>query len=510
MDARQIMDTTGAHAHASTSGLDVRRLRSRGGAGIERATGAFGLPVSNLRPPMAPASQTPPLRRLLSLAWPIIISRSSQTVVSVCDAAMVSHLGEDSLAATTTGGLNLMAFYILPMGVVFIVSSFASQLYGRGDHAGARRYGFYGLAVAAMAQVLYFAAALAAPHYVEAIGYAPNVAKLMQQFMAVRLLTGGAAIGLEALGNYYGGLGNTRLPMATQVLCMVLNVALNWVLISGHFGAPALGVVGSATGSALATLTAFLVLLGCFLSGVGEDPSARQGKPKLRFAELTRMLRYGIPSGLNWFVEFGAFSLFINLIIKGLGTTTLAAFMAAMEVNQVAFMPAFGLTSAGAILVGQAIGSKELERVPQTVKLTAMVACGWMGFVGVVYLLFARTVILPFTPPGPGREAFLAVASHILTLSITWQMFDATVMTLAEALRAAGDTAFTAWVRGLVAWFVFVPGSYISVRLLGGGIGWIVFWLTGYIALMAFILFLRFRSGVWRRLDLAGSEMPPV
>ncbi|WP_170229521.1 MATE family efflux transporter [Polyangium fumosum] len=459
---------------------------------------------------LVPVEQTPSLRRLLDLAWPIIISRSAQVVVSVSDAAMVSHLGQDSLAATTTGGLNLMAFFLLPMGVVFIVSSFASQLYGRGDHAGARRYGYYGLAVAAMAQLLYFAGALVIPRAVAAIGYTPAVATLMQQWLTVRLCTGGAAIGLEALGNYYGGLGNPRLPMATQVLCMVLNVALNWVFISGHLGAPALGVVGSALGSALATLTAFLVLLGCFLAGVGEHPSARQGKAQLRFAELVRMLRFGIPSGLNWFVEFGAFSLFINVVINGLGTTTLAGFMASMEVNQVAAMPAFGLTSAGAILVGQAIGAKNLDQVPKTVKLTALVACGWMGFVGLVYLVFARYCMLPFAPPGAEREAFLDIAAQLLTLSITWQMFDATVMTLAEALRAAGDTAFTAWVRGIVAWCVFVPGSFISVRVLGGGIGWVVFWLTGYIAIMAFVLFLRFRSGAWRKLDLAGTEIPAL
>ncbi|WP_170319767.1 MATE family efflux transporter [Polyangium spumosum] len=459
---------------------------------------------------MATASHAPSLRRLLDLAWPIIVSRSAQTVVSVADAAMVAHLGEEGLAATTTGALNLMAFFILPMGVVFIVSSFASQLYGRGDHAGARRYGFYGLAVAAMAQVLYLVAALFAPRAVAAIGYSPAVAALMSQYIVCRLFTGGAAIGLEALGNYYGGLGNTRLPMAAQVFCMALNIALNWVLIFGHLGAPALGVYGAALASALSTLIAFLVLLGCFLAGYGEHTSARKSKAKLRLAELGRMLRFGFPSGLNWFVEFAAFSLFINLVINGLGTTTLAAFMAAMQVNQVAFMPAFGLTSAGAILVGQSIGAKALDEVPKTVKLTAFVTCGWMGFVGLVYLAFARLCMLPFAPPGAEREAFLDIAAQILTLSITWQLFDATVMTIAEALRAAGDTAFTAWVRGIAAWFVFVPGSYVSVRVLGGGIGWVVFWLTGYIALMAFVLLLRFRGGAWRKLDLAGAEMPPV
>ncbi|MGH7806208.1 MAG: MATE family efflux transporter, partial [Candidatus Binatia bacterium] len=88
------------------------------------------------------------------LAWPIVVSRSSQVVIGVADAVMVAQLGEAALAATTTGALNVVAFLILPFGIVFIVSTFSSQLYGEGDLEGARRYGFYGLAVALGATVI--------------------------------------------------------------------------------------------------------------------------------------------------------------------------------------------------------------------------------------------------------------------------------------------------------------------------------------------------------------------
>src|SRR5262245_38085760 len=91
---------------------------------------------------------SPRLARLLELAWPIVVSRSTQVVIGVCDAVMVAPLGEAALAATTTGALNVYAFFILPMGVTFIVSTFSAQLCGERDFAGARRYGFYGLAVA--------------------------------------------------------------------------------------------------------------------------------------------------------------------------------------------------------------------------------------------------------------------------------------------------------------------------------------------------------------------------
>jgi MATE family multidrug resistance protein len=87
-------------------------------------------------------------RQLFTLAWPIVLARSAQAAIGFADAAMIAVLGKDALAATTTGALNTFALFILPMGLVFIVQSFAAQLLGQGDLAGARRYAWYGLLVA--------------------------------------------------------------------------------------------------------------------------------------------------------------------------------------------------------------------------------------------------------------------------------------------------------------------------------------------------------------------------
>lgn len=421
---------------------------------------------------------------------------------------MTAPLGENALAATTTGGLNLLSLFILPMGAVFIISSFTSQLYGRGDHGGARRYGFYGLAFCMLLELIYLGVIGFVPSVIGMLDYSPAVKQLMIDYTQVRLIGGGAAIGLEALGNYYGGLGNTRLPMASQILSMVLNVGLNWILIFGHCGAPAMGVKGAALASTISTIVGFVVLLGCFLRGVGEDSSARRNLGTLSVTEFFRMLRFGLPSGINWFVEFAAFAVFVNVVLNGLGTTTLAAFMAAMQINQISFMPAFGLSSAGAILVGQSIGAKEWDAVPKTVRLTAMTTCTWQGTVAIIYILFSKYVMLPFAPPGTERAAFLELGAHVLVLSATWQLTDALSMSFAEALRAAGDTTFTAWARAIIAWVLFVPGAYVSVRVLGGGIGWAVFWLSTYLGVLALVLWWRFRSGVWKTLDLTGQELP--
>ncbi len=466
--------------------------------------------------PASPAAPDPAaagpggLRTLLALAWPIVVSRSSQVVVGVADAVMVAHLGATALAATTAGAMNAFSLFILPMGVVFIVSSFASQLTGRGDRAGARRYGWYGLAVAAATQGLGLALIPAVGGLLALLDLAPDVRALMVDYLALRLWSGGAAIGLEALANYYGGLGRTRLPMVANVVAMVLNVGGNWLLIDGHLGLPAMGVPGAALASSISTWLAFLGLLGWFLlEGRRDRGAAPAAARQLHLGELGRMLRFGLPSGLNWFFEFFAFNFYVTVVVAGLGTTSLAALMAVMQVNSVAFMPSFALASAGAILVGQAIGAGRKDEVTGLVGLTFKVAAGWQVAAGFAYLLLPGLLFAPFATDPVSGPALLVAGERMLRLSAAWQLFDAAAAVLAEALRAAGDTSFTMWSRIVIAWAIFVPGSWITVRTLGGGDLAALAWVVVYLALLAAALWRRFRGGAWRHLTLVEPAPSP-
>jgi multidrug resistance protein, MATE family len=447
--------------------------------------------------PEAPRPAT--LKALLTLAWPIIISRSSQVVVGLSDALLVAHLGKAALAATATGAFNAFALLILPMGIVFIVSSYASQLYGKGDLVGARRYGFYGLWIAVAAQVISLGGVAIAPWVLAQLGYDEDVRTLMTGYLALRMLSGGAAIGIEALSNYYGGLGRTRLPMIASVVAMVLNVALNWVLIDGHLGAPAMGVRGSALASTIATSFAFVGLLAWFLY---EGKAAGAIVPKLKWSEFAQLLRFGVPSGLNWFFEFFAFNFFINVVVVGLGTSALAAMNSVLNINSVSFMPAFGVSSAGAILVGQSIGAGQKDRVQGLVWLTFKTNAAWQGLVGLIYLAVPGLLLAPFKSDEADAQQMMEIGVRMLMLSAAWQLFDAAVSTVAEALRAAGDTAYTLWARLIISWALFVPGSYVTVRVMGGNDLVAMAWVVGYLAVLAGVLTLRFRGGAWKKLEL--------
>jgi MATE family multidrug resistance protein len=187
-------------------------------------------------------------------------------------------------------------------------------------------------------------------------------------------------------------------------------------------------------------------------------------------------------------------------MLAGLGGETVAALNVVLAVNSLSFMPAFGLASAGAILAGQAIGAGERERVWPQVKVTLICNMVWMGTIAVVYLVFPHAVLSLFDSERGGRMA--AIGASMLAISAAWQLADAIGMTLSEALRAAGDTAWTAAVRLTVAWLVFVPSAYLVVSRWHGGPDGAMLCLVGYIALQAGLLAWRFRSGRWKQIQL--------
>jgi multidrug resistance protein, MATE family len=443
---------------------------------------------------------------LLGLAWPIIVSRSTQVVDGLADALMVAHLGESALAATATGAMNTFLLVIFPMGICFIVSSFSAQLTGRGDALGARRFGFYGLLVALVAGVLGIASIPLVPAVLDRFDYSPEVGRLMTDYIQVRLFSIGMIVGAEALANYYGGIGNTRRQMVANLSSMVVNIVANWLLIDGHLGLPALGVAGAAWSSVLANGVAFFGLLAVFLY---EGKALGRIVPKLAGRELWRMLRFGVPSGVNWFFEFLAFSFFVNVVVTGLGTSALAAMNAVLQLNSVAFMPAFGMATAGSILVGQMIGADQKDRVAELVKMTFFVTVTWQTLAALAYLLIPRLLFQPFLG-GHDADELLAVGVRMLMLSAAWQLFDATATVIGEALRAAGDTAVVMWARVVIAWIFFAPGSYLTVTMWGGGDLLAIGWMVAYLALLAIFLFFRFRSNAWKKLELVEPSVEPT
>jgi MATE family multidrug resistance protein len=440
---------------------------------------------------------------LIKLAAPMVLARASQSVVTFADAIQVKHLGYKAIAATATGGLNVMGILILAMGTVFIVQSFVAQLAGRGDRDATPRFAWYGLAIALISAIIGVALIPLIGPALALTSYSPEVREQMTDYMAIRMLSIGAIVGAEALGNWYGGLGNTWMQMAAGLITMVANVFLNWVLIDGHLGAPAMGVNGAALASTIASFLGFFFIAIAYWRRWGGAPTARATNLSPR--ELGRVLRFGLPNGLNWFLEFAAFQLFVNGPLAKLGDETVAALNVVIALNSVAFMPAFGLASAGAILAGQAIGRGDRGAVWPQVKVTLLCTMTWMGAIGIIYAVFPAPVLSLFASAHSGQ--LVAIGTTMLVIAAAWQLADAVGLTLSEALRAAGDTTWTAAARLILAWAGFTPAAFLVVSTFNGGPAGAMLCLVVYLLLLAAAFAWRFRSGAWKRIELIEPEL---
>jgi MATE family multidrug resistance protein len=468
-----------------------------------------GDPPGGRPPPGTPVH--PGLRALMELAWPVILSRSTQSVVGLSDALFSARLGDQALAAVTTGAINWYSLAVLPMGTVFIVQSFAAQLQGRGDLAAARRYAGHALLLAGLTTVLAVAATPFIGSWLSLFRLPPGVHDDMTAYLQWRFWSVGPFIAVEALGNWFSGLGNTRVHMRASLLTMAVNVPLCWALVFGKLGLPAMGVRGAALANGLATCIGLAYIAAVFARHLravapGEPWRPFAFGPRER-AEFVRLHLFGVPNGLNWFMEIAAFTIFLNAVVSRLGTTVLAAMNAILQINSISFMPAFGLASAGAVLVGQAIGRGDKDDVPRLLGLTARVALAWQVSVGLVYFCLPRQIMRAFASRA-GSSELVVVGASMLALSAAWQVFDALGLTIGEALRAAGDTAWCMWARLLSAWTVFVPVAWWVVTLRHGGPAAVIGVTIFYLAVLAGAFLWRFQTGAWRLIELVEIEPP--
>ncbi|MBA3453838.1 MAG: MATE family efflux transporter [Deltaproteobacteria bacterium] len=448
------------------------------------------------------------LKVLLILAMPMVLSRATQSVMTFADALMVEHLGPQAIAASATGGFNAFLVMILPMGTVFIVQSFVAQLVGAGDRDATPRFAWYGLIISGIAGVISIGLIPAIDPLLLLADFSPGLREQMSSYMELRMLSVAAVVGVEALGNWYGGLGNTWMALAASLISMAVDLFLNWVLIYGNLGAPEMGVDGAALSSTIGSFVGLAFLLVAFWRRWGMDiggPAPKRAPPHLSFKELRRVVRFGLPNGVNWFLDFAAFQLFINGVFSSLGDEMLAAFNVVIAINSVSFMPAFGLASAGAILAGQSIGAGHHDDVWPQVKITLKVAGVWMGLIGALYFVSPESLLRLFDTGS--SSSFVTVGATMLVISAAWQLFDAIGITLSETLRAAGDTTWTAVARLVLAWVVFVPMGFVVVRYWDGGPVGAMLCLVGYIALLAAAFAYRFKSGAWRKIQLIEPKL---
>ena len=437
------------------------------------------------------------LREVAGLAWPVIISQMSSTLMGVVDTAMVGRLGATELAAVGFAHIWTWTLFSLFIGTATGVQTFVAQHHGAGDEARCGAWVWRALTlVVPLAAVVAAGVGFSAPFLLAALGPSPELQAKALEFLPGRLL--GLVGTVVAFGwvSFFRGIGDTRTPMLGAVLANLVNVTLGYGLIFGELGFPRLGVAGSGLAMAVGEWSLAL-FLGAAASRRGVR--VRYGTTPIvaRAAELRRVLRTGLPIGGQWVLDMSAFAVFTTLVAR-MGDASMAASQAFISLLSLSFMQASGLSVAAATLVGRYVGAGD----PAAAERSFRTALGLAGALGAsVALLF---VAIPETLLGLFSEdaGVLALGGPLLALGAGFQLLDALGIAASGALRGAGDTRWPFLAQAGLAWFLFLPAAWLFGITLGGGLTGA--WAGGlvYVAGLALAFIWRFRAGAWRRIRI--------
>ncbi|MFA5029038.1 MAG: MATE family efflux transporter, partial [Candidatus Methylomirabilota bacterium] len=331
------------------------------------------------------------------------------------------------------------------------------------------------------------------------VGHAPAIQPLEAVYFELLCLGAFPAIACSALGGFYSGRGATWPVLWVNLVITAVNILLDYLLIFGRAGFPALGIAGAAIATNLgmaAGLAAYVLLL----ARPEYDRRFRLARGWRLDPELfRRVIRFGLPSGIQLFLDLAGFTAFL-LLVGRLGTVSLAATNIAFNINTLAFMPVVGLGMAVSILVGQGLGRNDPDLAERSAGSGLHLACGYMGVIAFLYVAVPDLFLAPY-----GRYADPATFARIrdqgvvlLRFVALYSLFDAFSIVYAAALRGAGDTRFVMLLIGGLSAGVLALPTYLAVEVLGAGIlaGWTM--ATLYVCLLGISCWLRFRSGKWR------------
>ena len=449
-------------------------------------------------------------RAVLALAAPLFLNSSIQAVLNLTDTWFLGRISTNATAAVGAVYWFVIVFVLLFGGVAMAVQTLVAQAYGAGERMRAARVTWAGLWTVLTISPLFLGVALAGRPLIAPFKLAPDIEALSLQFWFPRLLGAVGGVALWTVSSFFNGIGRPQVTLVMMLCVAVVNAVLNQVFIF-ELG---MGVAGSAWATGAAQLVGFGVGMSMFLSrGMCREFSAhRCWRPDSR--EIRRAVALGLPMGLLPAVDLIGLALF-QAMQASLGTVAGAATQIVMMMTSIAYMPAIGIASAGTTLVGQSIGAGDRSWAMRVGNTAITLTVAYMGLVSVA-LALAGPWLLPLfvskTDPHAGQV--LALGYTLLWIAAAYQIFDGFNLGAGFCLRGAGDVRVPVLMVVVLSWFCFVPLAHMLS--FAPGEGWVHFlpqfdfgaaggWsaLLLYTFALATAMFLRWRSGAWRRINLS-------
>lgn len=401
-------------------------------------------------------------RLTLKLAVPLMIGQLSQMLLGVADTIMVGQLGVTELAALTFANSLFYLPFVFGIGVLTSVSVFTSNRRGAEDSAGARGSCRHGMMLGTALGLMLFGIAWLVSTRLGNFGQPADVSEETTGYFRILMASLVPALASTALKNHADALNRPWPPFWIFLGGVVLNVGLNWVMIFGKLGCPALGFEGAAWATLISRF-AILIAMMVWLKRARDlqDWVPRRWWRRPNFPEIRNLLKIGLPASAQMVFEVAAFS-FAGLIMGRFGPSSMAAHQIAITLAGTAFMIPLGLSMALTVRIGESNGSGETQRLrPIAVSGWLLVTC--FGLLGAsCFLFFGKYMAAAFTHDA---EVIEITASLLLIVGV-FQLVDGLQVASSSMLRGLHDARVPAIMGFVSYWILGLPiAAFLAFRL---------------------------------------------
>lgn len=436
----------------------------------------------------------PEIRDTLVLATPVVITQVAQISMGFVDTVMVGRLGPEALAGVALGSTLFYTLIVVCMGVVMAVGPMVSQAFGAGDHATIGRSVRQGQWLAMILAIVFTLAIWNVEPALRLLGQSEtNIAAAVSY---LRAIVWGAFpfLGFVGLRGFVEGVSRPRPVMVIAFVGVFANIGLNWVLMYGKFGVPALGIVGTGIASATVFWLNFLALL-VFVARERDFGIFRLfstlGRPDGNM--FRQLFRIGWPIGGSLGIESSLFMITV-MMMGWISTDALAAHQVAIQCAAFTFMVPLGIGMAASVRVGQAAGRGDLQGVRWAGRAALAVSTTYMTLAALAFWLIPRGIVgLYLDLSVPRNEPVVALAVILLRIAAVFQIFDGIQVTAAGALRGLKDTRVPMLISVASYWIVGLTSGYVLGFKAAWGPPGLWWGLVLGLASAAILLVLRFR-----------------
>jgi multidrug resistance protein, MATE family len=402
------------------------------------------------------------LAKTLALACPIIAGQVGQMLMGLVDTLMVGHVGTSSLAAAAFANCLMSVAFVFGIGVLTSVGVLVSRAHGAGMVRQKRVILRSSIWLSAMVGVALATVLTLAQPWLSVFRQPEAVLAEAKPFIAILSWSLVPALIFISSKTFCEALSRPFVPAQIMYLGVALNVLLNWVLIFGNLGAPALGLVGAGWATFISRIVTMMgTLLFCArVTGSGFSVLL----PGLHLSTIRSLLRLGLPVGLQYLSEVGAFA-FAAILMGWISTAALAAHQIAISCAATTFMFPLGIAQAVGLRIGQAVGAGTDELV-RIIGFGGLFLSGLMMlFFALVYALLGHSIASNFS----SDSAVVGLTSNLLLIAGLFQIADGVQVTAMGGLRGLADVRAPMILAFIYYWLCAIPIGYFAAFVFGAG-----------------------------------------